>query len=63
MNVCNRSSGPISFGYSELENNNNAASILTSADFAVQTTPGIDRVNTSLKSELMVSFSLSSGVH
>jgi len=53
-----RSSGPVSFGYSELENNNHAASILTSADFAVQTTPGIDRVNTSLKTELMV-FALS----
>jgi hypothetical protein len=49
-----RSSGPVSFGYSELENNNQQASILSSADFAAQTTPGIDRTNTSLKTELMV---------
>jgi hypothetical protein len=55
MSFSSRSSGPISFGYSELENNNQQASILSSADFAAQTTPGIDRTNTSLKSELMVS--------
>ncbi len=48
--VC-RSSGPVSFGYSELENNNaQQASILS--DFASQTTPGVDRSGTSLRNEL-----------
>ena len=51
LNQLNRSSGPISFGYAELENNNAAqASILT--DFASQTTPGIDKSGLSLKTEL-----------
>ena len=41
----------MSFGYSELENNNaQQASILT--DFASQTTPGVDRSNTTLRNEL-----------
>ena len=50
--LTSRSSGPISFGYSELENNNAAqqASILT--DFASQTTPGVDKSNLTLKNEL-----------
>ena len=51
LNQLNRSSGPVSFGYAELENNNaQQASILT--DFASQTTPGVDRSNVSLKTEL-----------
>ena len=51
LNQLTRSSGPVSFGYSELENNNaQQASILT--DFASQTTPGVDKSATSLKSEL-----------
>ena len=51
LNQLNRSSGPVSFGYAELENNNAAqASILT--DFASQTTPGIDKSGLSLKTEL-----------
>ena len=51
LNQLNRSSGPVSFGYAELENNNAAqASILT--DFASQTTPGIDKSGLSLKNEL-----------
>ena len=50
----NRSSGPVSFGYSELENNNQQASIL-SADIAAQTTPGIERAPFSIKNELKVS--------
>ena len=51
LNQLNRSSGPVSFGYAELENNNAAqASILT--DFASQTTPGIDKSGLSLKAEL-----------
>ena len=51
LNQLNRSSGPVSFGYAELENNNaQQASILT--DFASQTTPGVDRSNVSLKNEL-----------
>ena len=42
LNQLTRSSGPVSFGYSELENNNaQQASILT--DFASQTTPGVDK--------------------
>ena len=48
-----RSSGPVSFGYSELENNNQQASIL-SADIAAQTTPGIERAPFSIKNELKV---------
>jgi hypothetical protein len=54
LNQLNRSSGPVSFGYSELENNNSQqASILT--DFASQTTPGVDKsAVTSLKKELKV---------
>ena len=49
LNQLTRSSGPVSFGYSELENNNaQQASILT--DFASQTTPGVEKP--SLKSEL-----------
>ena len=51
LNQLNRSSGPVSFGYAELENNNAAqASILT--DFASQTTPGIDKSGLTLKTEL-----------
>lgn len=49
--LTSRSSGPVSFGYSELENNNaQQASILT--DFASQTTPGVDKSNTTLRNEL-----------
>ena len=49
--LTSRSSGPVSFGYSELENNNaHQASILT--DFASQTTPGVDRSSTTLRNEL-----------
>ena len=48
-----RSSGPVSFGYTELENNNQQASIL-SADIAAQTTPGIERAPFSIKNELKV---------
>ena len=51
---CYRSSGPVSFGYSELENNTQQASIL-SADIAAQTTPGIERAPFSIKNELKVS--------
>jgi len=51
LNQLNRSSGPVSFGYSELENNNQQASIL-SADIAAQTTPGIERAPFSIKNEL-----------
>ena len=43
----------MSFGYSELENNNQQASIL-SADIAAQTTPGIERAPFSIKNELKV---------
>lgn len=51
LSQLNRSSGPVSFGYSELENNNSGqASILT--DFASQTTPGVDRSVTSIRNEL-----------
>merc|ERR1719412_2969532 len=52
LNQLNRSSGPVSFGYTELENNNamQQASILT--DFASQTTPGVDRSSTTLRNEL-----------
>ena len=54
MNFTFRSSGPVSFGYSELENNNaHQASILT--DFASQTTPGVDRSSTTLRNELKTS--------
>jgi hypothetical protein len=51
LNQLNRSSGPVSFGYSELENNNATASII-SADIAAQTTPGIERAPFSIKNEL-----------
>jgi len=52
--LTSRSSGPVSFGYSELENNNaHQASILT--DFASQTTPGVDRSSTTLRNELKTS--------
>ena len=44
----------MSFGYSELENNTQQASIL-SADIAAQTTPGIERAPYSIKNELKVS--------
>ena len=44
----------MSFGYSELENNTQQASIL-SADIAAQTTPGIERAPFSIKNELKVS--------
>ena len=47
-----RSSGPVSFGYTELENNQQAS--ILSADIAAQTTPGIERPPFSINNELKV---------
>ena len=61
LNQLNRSSGPVSFGYTELENNGaggQAASIMTSADIAAQTTPGIEKPLTSLRNELRVRYDI-----
>ena len=52
LNQLNRSSGPVSFGYSELEHN---AQSIMSADIGAQTTPSVERPPVSLKSELKVS--------
>ena len=51
-----RSSGPVSFGYSELENNNQGQASIISADMGAQTTPGIERAPFSIKNELKVYF-------
>ena len=56
LNQLNRSSGPVSFGYSELEHNSAAAAqSIVSADIAAQTTPSVERPPVSLKNELKVS--------
>ena len=50
-----RSSGPVSFGYSELENNNSQqASILTPGSEYAASAAGQDKANTTLKNELLV---------
>ena len=51
LNQLNRSSGPVSFGYTELENNNQS---ILSTDMGAQTTPGIEKAATSLRNELQV---------
>ena len=51
-----RSSGPVSYGYSELENNNQMS--MTSSqigDVALQT-PNVEYSSTSIKKEIVVSF-------
>ena len=53
--VCLRSSGPVSYGYSELENNNQmslASSVV--GDLSLQT-PNVEYSSTSLKKEILVS--------
>ena len=54
MNAFKRSSGPVSFGYTELENNNQQGSIISQADIAAQNTPGIERGPFSIRSEIKV---------
>ena len=52
--VC-RSSGPVSYGYSELENNNQSSMASTMCgDMALQT-PGVEYSSTSIKREIVVS--------
>lgn len=53
LNQLNRSSGPVSYGYSELENNNQASILTGHSDFGGQT-PNIDytNTNTSIQNEL-----------
>ena len=55
--VNQRSSGPVSFGYSELENNNSQqASILTPASEYAGNTTGNEKGPTTLRNELQVHF-------
>ena len=50
-----RSSGPVSYGYSELENNNQSSMAGTMCgDMALQT-PGVEYSSTSIKREIVVS--------
>ena len=50
---CRRSSGPVSYGYSELENNNQTAIITTpGVEFGVQT-PNVEYSMSSIKNEMV----------
>ena len=63
LNQLNRSSGPVSFGYSELEQGSvvvgSGVSHLggtSASDMMSQTTPSVERPPVSLRNELKVSF-------
>ena len=49
-----RSSGPVSYGYSELENNNQVSMTSSTCDMALQT-PNVEYSSTSIKKEIVVS--------
>jgi len=52
LNQLNRSSGPVSYGYSELENNNQVSMTSSTCDMALQT-PNVEYSSTSIKKEIV----------
>jgi len=52
LNQLNRSSGPVSYGYTELENNNPVSMTSSTCDMALQT-PNIEYSSTSIKKEIV----------
>ena len=50
-----RSSGPVSYGYTELENNNPVSMTSSTCDMALQT-PNVEYSSTSIKKEIVVSY-------
>merc|ERR1712002_251337 len=52
LNQLNRSSGPVSYGYTELENNNQVSMTSSTCDMALQT-PNVEYSSTSIKKEIV----------
>jgi len=52
LNQLNRSSGPVSYGYTELENNNPVSMTSSTCDMALQT-PNVEYSSTSIKKEIV----------
>merc|ERR1719431_278172 len=50
LNQLNRSSGPVSYGYTELENNNQVSMTSSTCDMALQT-PNVEYSSTSIKKQ------------
>jgi len=52
LNQLNRSSGPVSYGYTELENNNQVSMTSSTCDMALQT-PNVEYSSTSIRKEIV----------
>lgn len=52
-----RSSGPVSFGFAELENNNDRPAVTPGTEYPATTAAGVDAAQQTLKNELQVAIS------